>query len=651
MTFRARLLRLWLGVSGAVAAQAATPPPFTDIPARLAPPEMVTEYVKREEMIPMRDGVRLHTVIVMRKGAAGAPMILSRTPYNASSHADREESPRLLDIVPQGDDVLMADDYIRVFQDVRGKYGSEGDYVMARPLRGPLNGTATDHSTDAYDTIDWLVKHVPESNGRVGIIGSSYDGFTALMALVHPHPALKAAIPMCALVDGWRGDDWFHNGAFRQVMLGYLYFQTGAGDGARNEAHRLAYDDYTDFLDAGSVGSYARRYGIDQLPVFNKMAAHPAYDAYWRGQALDQLLAAQPLKVPTLHVGALWDQEDIYGPVHAYAAMEPADTGNDRNFLVLGPWRHSGMSFEGDTLGPLRFDGDTALQFRRDVMKPFLDRYLKEGPEAPATPPVLVFETGSQRWRKLDRWPPSCASGCPEASRKLYLQPAHALAFAAPPVAAASGVFDEYVSDPEKPIPFIPRPARFSDVDAWHNWLVSDQRFASDRTDVLTYVTEPLAQPLRISGIPIVSLFASTSGTDSDWIVKLIDAYPDDLFDRREMSGYQLGIAMDIFRGRYRHDLGRPRPVPAGKVERYRFELPAASHVFLPGHRVMVQIQSSWFPLYDRNPQTYVENIFFAQPLDYRKATQRVHRAGRQASFIELPVVSDARSLPLRPVL
>jgi uncharacterized protein len=621
----------WSGVG------AQTPPMQPDVPAAFSAPTAQWDYVKREAMIPMRDGVRLYTVIVIPKGAKGAPMMLTRTPYEARKRAERFVSPHMLATLPMGDDVLVPEGYIRVFQDVRGKYLSEGDYVMTRPLRGPLNDTAVDHSTDAYDTIDWLVKNVPESNGKVGMIGSSYEGFTVLMALVNPHPALRAAVPMCPMVDGWKGDDWFHNGAFRQPNFDYIYAQTTArGEG--KEIARGAYDDFQLFLETGSAGDFARRFGVDALPFFRKIAEHPAYDRFWSGQALDQILAREPPSVPTMYVTSLWDQEDMYGGIHVYEATRPKDPRNERGFLALGPWRHSGVNYDGTTIGPLKFEGNTALQFRSEVMLPFLDEHLRDGAPKADTPAVFVFETGTNVWRRLPAWPLSCESGCASKPRPLYLQPHFGLDFSAPPV--RSGLpYDEYVSDPAKPVPYIPRPVHFQDRPAWQRWLVSDQRSVADRTDVLTYTSDVLSAPLHIGGAPMVNLFASTSGTDSDWVVKLIDVYPDEVPSDPPMGGYQLPLAMEIFRGRYRDSLEHPSAIPPGKVQRYRFALPHVNHVFLPGHRIMVQIQSSWFPLYDRNPQTYVDNIFFARPADYRKATQRVFHIGGASSYIDLPVV------------
>ncbi len=620
----------------AVAAPAQTPPLTPDIPAKFETPAEASDYIKSDVMVPMRDGVKLHTVIVVPRGAKGAPILLTRTPYDATKRAERSHSPSMLAILPQSDEVFAADGYIRVFQDVRGKRGSEGDYVMTRPARGPLNSSGIDHTTDAWDTIDWLVKNVPESNGRVGMIGSSYEGFTVAMALLEPHPALKVAAPESPMVDGWMGDDWFHYGAFRQTNFDYFIGQTTAkGDG--KEITRRGYDDYENFLRAGSAGDFARAEGLDQLPWWRKLAEHPAYDAFWREQAIDRLLAARPLTVPTMWLQGLWDQEDMWGAVHCYPVMEAKDTANDKNYLVLGPWCHSQVNRDGSALGPLRFEGDTARQFRRDVLKPFFDQYLKTGAPNADTPPVLVYNTGENRWDRFPAWPLVSDKEWIVQTKPLYLKAGFKLGFIAP--ASADVGFDEYVSDPAKPVPYVPRPVRFRDHDAWTRWLVSDQRMFSDRTDVLTYVTEPLTEPLRIGGASVVHLVASTSGTDSDWVVKLIDVFPDEVPSQPEMGGYQLAVGMDIFRGRYRVSFEHPAPLTADRPLAYTFALPQANHIFQLGHRIMVQIQSSWFPLYDRNPQTFVENIFFAKPADYVKTTQRVYRASTQASYIELPVV------------
>ncbi len=625
---------------------AQTSPELPDIPTKYEAQTASYDYVMREVMIPMRDGVKLHTVIVIPRGAAHAPIVLTRTPYNASSRADRTESTHRLAVLPQGDEVFEQDNYIRVFQDIRGKYGSEGDYLMTRPLRGPLNSTNTDESTDAYDTIDWLVKNVPESNGKVGMLGSSYEGFTVVMALINPHPALRVAAPMSPMVDGWMGDDWFHFGAFRQTNFDYFTEQTTA-KGARHLVPRQGYDDFDNFLRAGSAGAFAKAAGLDQLPWWRKTAEHPAYDEFWQQQALDKTMAQQPLKVPTMWIQGLWDQEDMWGAIHCYLAIEPNDHGNDMNFLVMGPWRHSGVNYEGSSLGPLKWNGDTALQFRRDVLKPFFDQYLKDGAPKANTPPVLIYNTGENHWDRLKSWPLACDSGCAVKSKPLYLTAGFRLSFGAPTQAdsntstGASKSYDEYISDPAKPVPYSPRPVHFADGDAWRRWLVMDQRAVVDRPDVLSYTTPTLTEAMRISGAPVVNLVASTSGTDSDWVVKLIDVYPDEVPSQPEMGGYQLNIAMDIFRGRYRESFEKPKAIASNEPLTYRFILPTANHVFLPGHRIMVQVQSSWFPLYDRNPQTFVPNIFFAKPDDYVKATQRIYHAPGAASFIDLPAVSE----------
>lgn len=618
------------------AAQAPTPTMTPDIAKDFQWPTAAYDYVKRVEMVPMRDGTKLYTVMIIPKGAKDAPILLTRTPYNAKRAAQRALSPHAAATGQQVDEPFLADGYIRVYQDVRGKYGSEGDYVLNRPLRGPLNSTDVDHSTDAYDTIDWLVKNLKESNGRVGITGSSYPGFTSAMALINPHPALKAAVPQSPMVDGWMGDDWFQNGAFRMINFDWFTSQmTVKGEG--DDIPRQGFDDYDNFLRAGSAGDYAKAAGLDQIPAWRKISEHPSYDAWWQGQALDKILAKQPLKVPTLWVGALWDQEDIYGAIKAYQATEAKDAANDMNFLALGPWRHSGVNYEQRQLGPnLKLPGDTATEFRTKVMKPFLDQHLKtNGPKADI-PPVFIFDSGAMEWNRLQKYPQACESGCAAAMKPIYLTPGLGLSFDKPAKGAA---YEEYVSDPAKPVPYVRRPVRWDDPDQWRFWLTSDQRHVDGRPDVLTFVTEPLKEPLKISGEPVVNLFASTSGTDSDWVVKLIDVYPDTVPSDPQMGGYELGVAMEIFRGRYRESFETPKPIPAGKVQKYRYELPPTNHVFKPGHRIMVQVQSSWFPLYDRNPQTFVPNVFFAKPSDYRKATQRIYLTGDTASSIELPVV------------
>ncbi len=605
----------------------------SEMPATLKPVTTSFDYERRSVMIPMRDGVRLHTVILVPKGAKNAGMLLTRTPYDADSMT-KPQSPHLGPVLEGYDnatDVIVEGGYIRVIQDVRGKHGSEGDYVMNRPLRGPLNPTNVDHATDTYDTIDWLVKNVPESNGKVGILGISYDGFTPLMALFNPHPALKVSVPMNPMVDGWMGDDWFHNGAFRQLGASYIYEQEGT---RKNDEKWWTgfYDDYDTFLSAGSAGELGRRHGIDQVGFWRKLTQHPGYDAFWKEQAVDRLLAKEPLKVPVMLVHGLWDQEDIYGAPAVYKSIEPKDTGNDKVFLVMGPWFHGQEIRDGSSIGAIELDSDTAKTFRRQILAPFLAQYLKDGAPKADVAPVTAFETGTNAWRRLSAWPAGCAAGCSIKPAPLYLSSGKA-GFTAPPAGSDATSYTEYVSDPARPVPFVGRPSL---NENWRTWLVSDQRDVSGRTDVAVFVTDVLTAPVKISGTPMVNLVASTSGTDSDWVVKVIDVYPDQVADQPAMGGYQLMISADIFRGRYRESYDVAKAIAANQPLEYRFALPNANHVFLAGHRIMVQVQSSWFPLYDRNPQTFVPNIFWAKPEDYKKATQRVYAS----SFIEMPVVA-----------
>ncbi len=530
--------------------------------------------------------------------------------------------------------------YIRVVQDIRGKYGSEGDYVMNRPVHGPQNPTPVDDSTDAFDSIDWLVKNIPESNGKVGILGISYDGFEPLMALVNPHPALKVSVPMNPMVDGWMGDDWFHNGAFRQQNIPYVYEQQATRDNAEKwwSGHS---DDYDLYMEAGSAGELGQRHGMEQIGFWRKLLAHPSYDAFWRDQAMDKILEAQPLKVPVMLVHSLWDQEDIYGAIAVYKAIKPKDTANDKVFLVMGPWHHGQEINEGSSLGALKFHSDTALYFRQNILRPFLDHYLKDSTPPSGIAPVMAYETGTNAWLKLSSWPAGCPGGCTIKPTPFYLAASGKAGFTAPRPGDAA--YDEYVSDPAKPVPFRARPSQPIGYDnglTWPEWLVDDQREASGRPDVAVFTSDVLSAPVKISGQPVANLVASTSGTDSDWVVKVIDVYPDEVAGDPEMGGYQLMISADIFRGRYRESLETPKAIAAGQPLLYRYALPTANHVFLPGHRMMVQVQSSWFPLYDRNPQTFVPNIFWAKPDDYKKATQRIYHDGAHASFIELPVVA-----------
>ncbi|HZM14432.1 MAG TPA: CocE/NonD family hydrolase [Candidatus Krumholzibacteria bacterium] len=641
--FRPHVFALCLATAGIAYAdsqQPSAPALASDTPDTFVTTKDAFDFVRREEMIPMRDGVKLKTVILIPKGAKNAPILLTRTPYNASRRLSRSESPRMASVVPQMDDTAVDAGYIIAYQDVRGKHGSEGDYVMTRPLKGPLNPTDVDHATDAYDTIDWLVRNIPETNGRVGTVGGSYEGYTTVMSVVNPHPALKVAVPFAPMVDGWVGDDWFHNGAFRQDgTLAFIYGQEGTRKSGETwwSSTRDTYDEY---LRAGSAGAMARSRGLDQLGFWRALATHPAYDAYWQNQAVDKILAKEPITVPMMIVAGLFDQEDIYGGPALFKALARNDPTGQMIHLVLGPWNHGQGRREGRGIGQILFEGDTATWFRRTVMQPFLDHYLKDSPK-PDTPRVLVYETGVDQWHRYDAWPRVCTENCQERSRNLYLLADGKVAFDKP-AATTPTKYDEYISDPAKPVPYRTLPTLASSApDAkWGEWLVDDQRNAAARPDVLVYESEPLTEPVRLAGQPIANLFASTTGTDADWVVKIIDVWPSEDVDHPTLGGYQWMISADILRGRYRQDPANPKPLEANKVLEYRLALPHVSHTFQKGHRIMVQVQSTWFPLYDRNPQKYVPNIMFAKPEDYVKATHRIWHTPENASFIEFPVTT-----------
>jgi putative CocE/NonD family hydrolase len=627
--FKAAAALLPLFAISAAAPPAPVTPMTPDVVASYNSVLPEADYVKRVAMVPMRDGTKLYTVIVMKKGTTNGPIMLSRTPYDAKGSMARTPSQSVVDILPIMYKEFVEDGYIIVQQDIRGMHHSEGQFVMNRPIAGPLNPTGIDESTDAYDTIDWLVKNVPESNGKVGTIGSSYLGFLTLASEINPHPALKAAVPQSPMVDGWMGDDWFHNGAFRVSSLDFAVSQTTAKGDDGGIAVRGG-DDYTQYLQAGSMADYAARLGILHYPFVQKLFQNPAYTEFWSGQAVDKWMAARPLTVPTMLEVGQWDQEDSYGAPAVYKALKDKYEGSGLLHLVIGPWRHSGANHYGYELGDLTFAGDTAAQWRREWMKPFLDHYLKGAPD-PKTPAALTYATGIDKWEESPRWP----MGTPTP---LFLGANNQASFDRP----ASVGHDDYVSDPAKPVPYLPRPITGAQ---WKTWLVTDQRFVSDRTDVISYTTGPLTKAVHIMGPPQVDLFASTSGTDSDWVVKLIDVYPDENPEgasqgsKRDMSGFELPIGIEIFRGRYVDSFAKPRALKAGKPEHYRFGLPNVDHVFLPGHKIMVQVQSSLFPLYDRNPQSFVPNIFYAKPGDYRKATQSVFHGGATASAVLLPIV------------
>ncbi len=576
----------------------------------------VTSWVRREEMIPMRDGIRLRTLIIApRQAAAALPILLIRTPYNAEGPARNFPGPYRF---------LAADGYVFAFQDIRGRAGSQGEYLMNRPLRA--DSTGVDEATDTYDTFEWLVRNVPNTNGRVGGLGISYPGWLATMQALSGHPALRAVSPQAPMTDTWMGDDFFHNGAFRMSYgVEYTYgMEVGEFDVG-------VYDMYDWYRRLGVLSNVTRLLGRS-WPSWDAFLAHPNYDAYWQARATQRQVRGTPVAVLT--VGGWYDEEDIFGPPATYAAFERFDTlGVNR--LVMGPWNHGGWYDPGTALGQVQFGDSTGVWFRREVEAPFFAYYLKD--RGPLTlPEALAFEGGSNRWRRFDAWPPREAT-----LRNLYFLEGGRLGFAAP--TAIANAFDEYVSDPAHPVPYRPRPVQvtYSQGSQWGIWQAMDQRFVEGRPDVLAWATEPLTEDVVIAGDLSARLFASTTGSDADWVVKLIDVHPDTVQADRRMGGYQLMVSGEILRGRFRRGFERPEPIPSNQVLEYTVRMDPQAYRFQRRHRIMVQVQSTWFPLYDRNPQTFVPNIFAAQPGDYRAQTHRIWRTARFPSRVVLPVLPN----------
>jgi uncharacterized protein len=588
-------------------------------------PAVVTKvsFDMREEMIRMRDGVRLHTMIFVPKDQKESlPFIFSRTPYGIAGSSSDGINRRYKE--------LVADGYVFVLQDIRGRFTSEGQFVMNRPLRDKKDPKSIDESTDTYDTIDWLVKNVPQNNGRVGILGVSYDGWLSSVATIDPHPALKASSPQAPMTDTWLGDDFFHNGAFRQ-SYGYEYVKSmeTSKEGVDVAFDKDAYDWY---LEKGSLGKITEL-TEGKFPTWNAFVAHPNYDEFWKVRGAGNYLKSTP--VATLVVGGWWDQEDFYGTLAAYAALEKFDK-NNHNFIVLGPWNHGGWGGFGRALGQINFGSSTGLYYRSQIQAPWFAYYLKDKGKL-NQPEAATFRVGSNVWTSSDRWPPREAT-----ARNLYLRSGKTLSFDRP-AGNSQPEFESYTSDPANPVPYRKRPIQptYGRGSTWNTWLVQDQRFLAGRNDVLTWQTDVLDQDLTITGNVMAHLFASTSGSDSDWVVKLIDVYPDDYPADPKMAGYQLMIVDEIFRGRYRQSFEKAAPIVPNHVNEYVIDLRANNHTFKKGHRIMVQVQSTWFPLYDRNPQKFVENIFKAQPSDYQVATQRVYESARYPSRVNLPVMKQ----------
>lgn len=594
------------------------------------------KFTRQEIMVPMRDGVHLQTVIFTPKDSTRPlPILLMRTPYGVPPDESRILAPAL--------DELNADGYIWVSQNLRGRFKSEGKWEMQRSLCA-VKTDCTDESTDAYDTIDWLVKNVANNNGRVGIWGISYPGWTTTMALINPHPALKAASEQASPADMFLGDDFHHNGAFR---LSYGFEYAAAMETTSQDIKFFSfdkYDTYDWYLNLGPLSNVNAKYFHGTIPSWNDFVAHPNRDQYWYRQSFDSSLRAT--SVPNLNVAGWWDQEDFYGPVHIYDLLEKNDRDH-LNYLVAGPWNHGGwMGREGDHLGPVDFGSDVAKEFRAKILAPWF-RYWLHNEGKQAQPEAMMFETGTNQWKSYDAWPPKNA-----VARKLYFHPGRKLSF--DPPSAATAAFDSYVSDPANPVPYRPRPITATyPGEEWPVWLVQDQRFVDHRPDVLSLETDPLKEDVVIAGDIVADLFAATTGSDADWIVKLIDVYPDDYKPAKETGtkpveanrskltgGYQLIIADEVFRGRFRKSFSQPSPIPPNQVEEYKFSLHNNDHAFLKGHRIMVQVQSTWFPLIDRNPQKYVPSIYEAKDSDFVKATQSIYRTKTQASGIFLQVLS-----------
>src|SRR5215211_3365831 len=585
-----------------------------------------SDYVRTDAMIPMRDGVRLYTQIDAPKNPSSPlPLLLLRTPYGLGNLTAEQVATALSE--------LSSDGYILVRQDIRGRFKSEGEFVMLRQPRDPKDKNAIDESSDTFDTIAYLLKQVPKHNGRVGMAGTSYGAWLSVMGMLDPHPALKAVVQQASPADMWLGDDFHHNGAFR-LSYGFEYAYMMESSKEISDVTKIVdkLDAYEWYLKLGPLSNADQKYFHGKLPTWSNFVNEPDYTAFWKRQAFAPWL--NRVTVPILNVAGWWDQEDFYGTIKIYELLERHDTEN-QNFLVVGPWNHGGWSRgEGSKLGKIDFGSATAEYYRRKILVPFLAHYLK-GKPSHELPEALSFRTGANEWVRHNAWPPKQDV----VDRKLYLQTDRTLSFSIPPTTGQS--FDSYISDPANPVPYRQRPIKLR--SGWTTWLVEDQRFVDHRPDVLTWVTDELTTDVVISGKVVANLFASTTGTDSDWIVKVIDVYPEKYAPDPKMGGYQLMIAGDVLRGRYRNSFEKPEPIAPNSVARYQIGFPANDHVFLKGHRLMVQVQSTWFPVIDRNPQRFVPNIFLANESDFQPATQRVYRSGLHASYIELPMVESAR--------
>ncbi|HWZ30519.1 MAG TPA: CocE/NonD family hydrolase [Bryobacteraceae bacterium] len=580
-----------------------------------------TEWIKTDVMIPARDGVKLHTLIFSPKNTSGKlPFLMERSPYGfVNGGAERVLANRYKQLADEG--------FIFVLQDIRGRYGSEGEFVMQRHPRDRSKPNSIDEASDAYDTIEWLLKNVPNNNGRAGILGISYGGWLTAMALMEPHPALKAVSEQASPADMFLGDDFHHNGAFR-LSYGFEYVARMETGKVQSRFDFDKFDTFDWYLSLGPLGDIDKRYFHGEKPTWNNFVNHPNFDPFWQEQAVQLILSKTT--VPNLNVAGWWDQEDYWGPLKIYETLEKNDADH-KNYLVIGPWRHGGWGGEGKALGPIDFAGDQSRYFREKIEAPWFAYWLKDKGSL-KQPEAMTFETGHNSWQKYDAWPPKDGI----EKRKLYTSSAGGLSFDAPRDASDSA-FDSYTSDPAHPVPYRhrPIPPTYSPNSGWTTWLVEDQRFVDLRPDVLSWSTEALKDDVVIAGDVVAHLFASTSGSDSDWIVKLIDVYPE---NDEKLPGYQLMIDNEVFRARFRNSFEKPERVEPGKIYEYPVDLHSANHDFRRGHRIMVQVQSTWFPLIDRNPQTFVENIYKATAADYQPALQKIFRSAKYASYVELPV-------------
>ncbi len=580
-------------------------------------------YEKQELLITMRDGVKLNTVIFTPKNATeNVPFLLSRTPYGVSDATPPDKNSYIKD--------MASDGYIFVFQDIRGRYKSEGSFEMQRFTRNKKDPKAIDESTDTWDSIDWLLKNISGNNGKVGMYGISYDGWTTVMGALDPHPALIAVSEQATPADMFLGDDFHHNGAFR-LSYGMEYaFMEEAAKTDSLFPFRM-FDLYDWYLQLGPLSNVNKKYFHGTIPTWNNYVQHPNYDEFWQKQGLASRLDSP--RVYIMNVAGWWDQEDFYGPITTYKLLEKNDRSH-KNYIVAGPWNHGGWAGgKGDRLGNIKFDSSTAETFRKNIQAPWFAYHLKGKGEGKFSE-ALTFQTGSNKWKSYNNWPPV------EATKKnLYFQPNGKLSFSKP--VAADDAFDSYVSDPAKPVPYRPRPIEqtYGPGSRWYTWLTEDQRFVHNRPDVLSWETDVLKEDIVVTGNIMARLFAATTGSDADWIVKLIDVYPSEVPKDIRMGGYQLMVANDVLRGRFRNSFEIPEPITPNKVETFSIDLHCINHVFKKGHKIMVQVQSSWFPIIDRNPQKYVPNIFEAKETDFIKATHRIYRSLSFPSYIELSVM------------